>query len=66
MIRDPNKIDEDKPFHLEVRLSLCGAHLQLAGSKVMGKQTAQSDIFFNDYLCKRLLLLLLSMSRALS
>ncbi len=46
MIRDPNKINNDRPFHLEVRVNLCGAHLQTAGSKVIGTQPAQSDIFF--------------------
>jgi len=29
---------------LEVRVALCEAHLQTAGSKVQGNQTARSDI----------------------
>jgi len=29
---------------LEVKVALCEAHLQIAGSKVQGNQTARSDI----------------------
>jgi len=29
---------------LEVKVTLCEAHLQIAGSKVEGRQTARSDI----------------------
>ena len=47
-------MDTDKPFHLEVKFQLCGAHLQYAGSKVTGNQTAQSDIFFIFTNCKHL------------
>ena len=47
-------MDTDKPFHLEVKIQLCGAHLLQAGSKVTGNQTAQSDIFFILMKCKHL------------
>lgn len=45
-IRDSNRRNNDRPFHLEVKVTLCEAHLQLAGSKVKGAQTAQSDISY--------------------
>jgi len=34
IIREPNEINNDRPFHLEVRVNFCGAHLLKAGSKV--------------------------------